>query len=229
MHASQAWKDAEAKNGWTDAYLSGERVRLLPHRAGQARRRHPDHPGPGPVVTFLTGPRRARRGAVPRAGRRRRPGRRRSACPPVSAAADPVGTPADAARGRRLLVVVPAFLAVDVLRGGRGEAGGRRGRRPGPPQRLAHRRPAAGGVRRQHRPDRPARLGRSPARSCSGAAVSPSAAGTCVRDPLISRRALPRHVLRLLQRARHPPARRASCRGCSDGPRPPDRRVRHRR
>ena len=23
MHASQAWKDAEAKNGWTDAYLSG--------------------------------------------------------------------------------------------------------------------------------------------------------------------------------------------------------------
>ena len=24
MHASQAWKDAEAKNGWTDAYLSGE-------------------------------------------------------------------------------------------------------------------------------------------------------------------------------------------------------------
>ena len=24
MHASQAWKDAEVKNGWTDAYLSGE-------------------------------------------------------------------------------------------------------------------------------------------------------------------------------------------------------------
>ena len=24
MHSSQAWKDAEAKNGWTDAYLSGE-------------------------------------------------------------------------------------------------------------------------------------------------------------------------------------------------------------
>jgi putative tricarboxylic transport membrane protein len=23
MHSSQAWKDAEAKNGWTDAYLSG--------------------------------------------------------------------------------------------------------------------------------------------------------------------------------------------------------------
>jgi putative tricarboxylic transport membrane protein len=24
MHSSQGWKDAEAKNGWTDAYLSGE-------------------------------------------------------------------------------------------------------------------------------------------------------------------------------------------------------------
>ena len=24
MHASAGWKDALAKNGWTDAYLSGE-------------------------------------------------------------------------------------------------------------------------------------------------------------------------------------------------------------
>jgi len=24
MHATQGWKDALAKNGWTDAYLSGD-------------------------------------------------------------------------------------------------------------------------------------------------------------------------------------------------------------
>jgi len=25
MHTSQGWKDALAKNGWTDAYLTGDR------------------------------------------------------------------------------------------------------------------------------------------------------------------------------------------------------------
>ena len=36
MHDSQEWKEVLTKNGWTDAYLTGGRVRHLPDRADQA-------------------------------------------------------------------------------------------------------------------------------------------------------------------------------------------------
>ena len=58
-----------------------------------------------------------------------------------------------------LLIVVAVFYAVDVARGGLGEAGGGRGRRPVHQCRLAHHRPAHRRVRGQRPAHRAARLG----------------------------------------------------------------------
>ena len=213
MHASQAWKDAlrprtagPTPSSAGDEFASflteqNKRVADILSHAGPGMSRAPACPG--------AGPRRARRGPVPRRWSASSSWSTASACPTVSAAADPVGPAA--------VPVVVGVLLIVVRR---------------VPRRR--RRCAAGGARPEGGEDvdldRPHRLAHRAA--CCSARSSPTSLlidrlgwVDLRRDPVLGQRLRPRqpaprprpadlrgararHLLRLRQRARHPSAGR---------------------
>ena len=211
---------AEAKHGWTDAFLTGDEFGTFLTEQDKRVADILTDAGAGMsavAVTVLDGSQgRAELGValLLGGGRRGRPRRRRSAWTPRTADADPVGPQAVPDRRRpSCCSSAPSCSPSTCCAAATARPRAARTSTSTAPTDWRIVLPAAGGLRRQRAAHRP--LGWVDLRRDAVLRLRPSrsAAGTYVRDLLISVALVAGHLLRLLPRPRHPPARRHPGRG----------------